>query len=95
MRTTLTIASVSLLLSVGAAYGGSTQHKCDGDFAMVHGQWIATPECQHAVARAVANESDMRISTDQAPDDEATSEELCRWAAGDIRTTPYCSAYKD
>jgi hypothetical protein len=95
MRTILTIASVSLLLSVGAAYGGNALSKCDGDFAMIHGQWIATPACQHAAARAVVSETDIRIPTDRAPGDEATSAELCRRAAGDIRTATYCSEYND
>ncbi|SFV38649.1 hypothetical protein [Hyphomicrobium facile] len=75
------------------------QPACDGDFAKIGGQWIATPQCQLAEARSAAHvhSSASRAKSGSAPkvDDNLSPEDICRRTAGDIRSATFCSAYND
>lgn len=87
-------ASISLL-ALGFASAASAHARCDGDFQLIHGNWIATRYCQRLTAEHVANAKHTHItrhtmrSTDESPD------EFCRWHNGEIETDTYCSSYND
>lgn len=89
----MTIASITLFISIGAACAGSVERRCDGSFMKVAGEWIALPECQRATAEAAARERG--TLSGRASGSELTAEELCRWHGNDIRTTTFCSEYND
>jgi hypothetical protein len=83
------------LLAMGAIGDAANAHsRCDGDFELINGSWIATPHCQEAVAEAVARERHMHVSERPSRANEWTPEEFCRWA-GDSRTSTYCLNYVD
>lgn len=69
------------------------QPVCDGDFAKIGGQWVATPECQRAEAQSAAH---VHSSASAAKiGDNPSPEDVCHWAAGDIRSATFCSEYND
>lgn len=86
--------SVSLL-AFGMTSAASAQPKCNGDFALVDGSWVATRYCQRLVAREIAREDHERISQHPTRSNDMTPEEYCRWHAADIRTETYCSSYNE
>jgi hypothetical protein len=86
---------ISVLLSTVAAINPAmARSRCDGDFAMVGGSWIATRRCQEHEAEKVAREYHKRISDSPSSYNEQTPDEFCR-GNNDIRVSTFCAAYKD
>ncbi|WP_156150759.1 hypothetical protein [Hyphomicrobium sp. 99] len=75
------------------------QPVCDGDFAKIGGQWVATPQCQLAEALSAAHvhSSASRAKSASAAKvgDNLSPEDVCRRAVGDIRSATFCSEYND
>ncbi len=70
-----------------------TQPICDGDFAKIGDQWIAIPQCELAEARSAAHARS--TSSAAKVGDNFSPEDVCHWAAGDIRSATFCSEYND
>lgn len=87
-------ASVSLIV-LGFATAASAHARCDGDFQLIHGSWIATRYCQRQVADHVARAEHTRITHHTVSSSDETPEEFCRWHNADIETYTYCSSYND
>lgn len=94
MRNLLAALSTSLLLSLMGSAAASAHSRCDGDFQMIDGHWIATHACQRQEAERGAEESHMRIARHPSRPNEESTEEFCRGNA-DIRYTTLCAPYKD
>jgi hypothetical protein len=93
MRKLFAVLSTSLIALGLAAGAASAQPACDGDFALVDGNWIATRYCQRAVAQKVAAEQHMRISASPVGAHEETASQFCQQNSDDIRTSTYCNSY--
>lgn len=72
----------------------SAHSRCDGDFQMIEGRWIATRACQQQAAERGADESHMHIARHPSGPNEESTEEFCR-GNPDIRYSTLCAAYKD
>lgn len=87
--------SVSILLStIAAANPAFARSRCDGDFQMIDGSWIATRRCQEHEAEKVAREMHRHISESPSSYNDQTPDEFCR-GNNDIRVSNFCAAYKD
>jgi hypothetical protein len=94
MRNLFLVVSVSLLVS-GLIVGNASAHsRCDGDFELIHGSWVATRSCQLHEANKVAGEMHMHISRHPSGSNEESTEEFCR-GNPDIRVSTLCAEYKD
>jgi hypothetical protein len=87
--------AVSAVLLASAISGPAGAHaRCDGDFEMIHGSWVATRGCQLQEAKKIARQMHMRISQHPSGGNEESAEEFCR-GNPDIRVATFCSSYKD
>jgi hypothetical protein len=91
----LSIAISIAFLALGIATTASAQSRCDGDFELVHGSWIATQYCQRLVAERIANRDHTHITRHTERAGDVTPDEFCRWHNGEIETSTYCSSYND
>lgn len=78
------------LTPVPTAY---SQPVCDGDFAKIGDQWIATPECQRVEARSAAHIHSGASAAKAG--DNLSPEDVCHRVIGDIRSATFCSEYND
>jgi hypothetical protein len=91
----LFIAMSTALLASGMTAGAASAHsRCDGDFEMIHGSWVATRSCQEHEAEKVSRQMHMHISEHPSGGNEWSAEEFCR-GNPDIRVATFCAAYKD
>ncbi len=93
MKKISAVISLSVLGLALAAGTASAQPACDGDFALVDGNWIATRYCQRAEAQKVAAEEHMKISASPIANNEETPSDFCQRNSDDIRTSTYCNSY--
>ncbi len=91
----LPIALSATFLVFGMATAASAQSRCDGDFELIHGNWIATRHCQRLAAERVANRDHTHITRHTERAGGMTPDEFCRWHVGEIETETYCSSYND
>ncbi len=91
----LSLATVAAIASMGLANVASAQGRCDGDFELVHGSWVATRYCQRMVAERIANAEHAHITRHTIRPTDETPDEFCRWHNGEIETSTYCSSYND
>lgn len=89
------LAAPISLLALGFASVASAQARCDGDFQLIHGNWIATRYCQRLTAEHVANAEHSHIARHATRSSDETPDEFCRWHNGEIETDTYCSSYND
>lgn len=89
------VAATISLLALGFATAASAQGRCDGDFQMVNGSWVATRHCQRMAAERVAHAEHAHITRHTVRQGDETPEEFCRWHNGEIETDTYCSSYND
>jgi hypothetical protein len=94
MRNLPFLLSISIILSVVGTAAASSHSRCDGDFQMIEGRWIATRACQRQTAERSAEESHMHIARHPSGPNEESTEEFCR-GNPDIRYSTLCAAYKD
>lgn len=94
IRTCSALMFSVLVLSVGGT-AALAHSRCDGDFELSNGEWVATRHCQREAANEVARENHERISQHPTRPNEMTPDEFCRWNGHDIRTQPYCDSYRD
>lgn len=83
------------LLAFGMTNAASAQSRCDGDFELIHGNWIATRHCQRLVAERIANRDHAHITRHTERAGDMTPDEFCRWHNAEIETSTYCSSYND
>lgn len=88
------IGMSALLSTVAAISPALAQSRCDGDFELVRGSWIATTRCQQHEAEKVAREMHTHISDSPSSYNEQTPDEFCQ-GNNDIRVTTFCAPYKD
>jgi hypothetical protein len=93
MRIIALAASVSLA-AIGLTTAASAHARCDGDFELIHGDWVATRHCQIQAAES-ASHGHYRISERPTTSHEMTPEEYCRFYGSSIETQPYCLNYAD
>jgi hypothetical protein len=86
-------AASASLLALGIATAASAHARCDGDFELVNGSWIATRYCQRQVAEHIANAEHSHITHHTVRSSDMTPEEFCRWNRANIETYTYCSSY--
>lgn len=91
----LSLATAVAVVSLGLANVASAQGRCDGDFELVHGSWVATRYCQRMVAERIANAEHAHITRHTVRPTDETPDEFCRWHNGEIETSTYCSSYND
>jgi len=94
MRKLSSLFSISVVISVMGIVPTSAHSRCDGDFQMVEGRWIATRTCQQQAAERSAEKSHMHIARHPSGPNEESTEEFCR-GNPDIRYSTLCAAYKD
>jgi hypothetical protein len=94
MRRAYVAISISLLISAMTAGAASAHARCDGDFELVNGSWVATRECQRHEAEKVSREMHMHISRHPSASNEWSADEFCR-GNPDIRVSTFCAAYRD
>lgn len=94
MRIPFVAIAVALLATVFCAGTASARSRCDGDFALIDGSWVATRACRKHEAEHVSNEMHMHISSHPSGGNEWSAEEFCR-GNPDIRVETFCASYKD
>ena len=92
MRNLLSLLSISFIISIMGTAAASAHSRCDGDFQMIEGRWIATRACQQQAAERGAEESHMHIARHPSGPNEESTEEFCR-GNPDIRVSTLCAAY--
>lgn len=91
----LFVAVSAALLATGISVSSASAHaRCDGDFELVHGSWVATRACQEHEAERVSRQMHMHISEHPSGGSEWSAEEFCR-GNPDIRVATFCSSYRD
>jgi hypothetical protein len=95
MKKLLCTAGFTLLLAAASTTSPAfARSRCDGDFEMVGGSWIATRRCQEHEAQRVARLYHKHISESISSSNDVSPDEFCR-GNNDIRVSTYCSSWKD
>ena len=95
MKKLLSTAGITLLLAAASTTSPAFAHsRCDGDFELVGGSWVATRHCQEHEAQKVAHLYHKHISESIRSDNDVSPDEFCR-GNNDIRVSTYCSSWKD
>lgn len=95
MKKLLGTAGITLLLATASATNPAlARSRCDGDFEMIGGSWVATRRCQEHEAEKVARLYHKHISETIRSDNDVSPDEFCR-GNNDIRVDTYCSSWKD
>jgi hypothetical protein len=95
MKKLLSTAGIALLLATASTTSPAlARSRCDGDFEMVGGSWIATRRCQEHEAEKVARQYHQHITESPVSRNDVTPDEFCR-GNNDINVSTYCSSWKD
>lgn len=91
----LAVAVSFVLLAIGTiATAANARARCDGNFELVQGSWVATRACQEQVAERIARQTDRRISEHPSGPYEGSAEEFCR-GNPNIEVSSFCAQYRD
>lgn len=94
MRSFVVAVSAVLLAAGVSATAASAHARCDGDFELVQGSWVATRTCQERVAQRIAHQMHRHISAHPSGPYEWSAEEFCR-GNPDIEVSTFCAPYQD
>jgi hypothetical protein len=81
-----------LVFVAGLAFASTSTYaaRCDGDFQLVRGSWVATPYCRAAQIASVAREFGINVSAAAILNNPGRREEICRFLESDFRVHPAC-----